>query len=185
MYQKEKKSWFTLVEILVVIAIIWILALSISRFNFSRLNSRQLVQIELVKIENILQEIRDNSLVWRAVWTSLDIPVSWSINFSTSSSGTINSSYLTGSSATPVNYINWSWDAPNNSSIQNLECEDFLWNRTSTWNIILTFTGWEIGINTWCESATRNYKIMNLIFWQWSLTWSLSINTVTWTITTD
>lgn len=185
MIKKQNLNWYTLVEILVVIAIIWILALAISNFNFTRLNAKQLVSIELVKIENILSEVRDNSLVWRWVWTSLQVPTSWNIDISTVSSGSLNSYYFIPSSIPPIDYLNGLWTAPENTSIQNILCKSFIGQSESSNNVTLTFTGAEIDISAWCTHATRNYKILDIIYGQWTLTGSVSINTVTWVITSQ
>lgn len=183
--REKNRLWYTLTELLVIIAIIWILALVVTSFDFSRLNARQNIAIEVVKIESIISEVRDNALVWRWSEATNSIPVSWSIDITSSWSSSIQTSYLTWASASPINYDRWSWSAQENNSIVDLRCEDFLWNTSSTWSVSLGFTGSKIAITRWCESTTRNYKIMNIVYGQWSLTWSVSLNTVTGTITTN
>lgn len=185
MQKKHSLKWFTLLELMVVVFIIWFLGVSVSNFKFSRLNDKQLVSIELVKIENILSEVRDNALVGRWVWANLDVPLSWNIDVATSSSGTIRTSYLTGATATATGYNLWSWNAPNLSSIQILECIDFLWNTLVTNSATLSFTWSNIDISNGCVSGTNNYKVLNITYGKWTLTWSVSINTVSWTINTN
>lgn len=114
--------------------------------NFNPSNERQVVSIELLRMENIFSEIRDNALVGRAVGSSLDIPTAWNIDINQSGSGSIQSSYITSSSVTPVNYPLASWDSPDRNFIHSLECEDFLGQRSSTGSIRLTITGSQLGI---------------------------------------
>jgi len=186
MPKKVNTNWYTLTEVLVVIGIIWILAVWASQLNFSRLNDKQLVDIQIVKMENIISEIRDNALVWRAVWPGLDTPIHWNIEFSTAWSWSIRTRYLTGASTSYANYPGWAWNSPNNTLISDIQCEDFLGNTVSTGSVSLWFTGSKIGIVSLCENpSTHNYKVVRITYQKSGIRKSLSINTVTGAIGTD
>jgi len=177
---KKSLSWFTLIEVIVGVTLIWIIAFAGSRIDFFTINTKQLIDIELVKIENILSEVRNNALVWKAVSNTAIVPTHWTIDIS-GTGGSITTNYL--SWATSTNYQNGNWSAIPNTSIIDLRCEDFNWSNTSSSaNIQLWFTGSQIGINSGCPSSPINYKIVTLVYGQASFTGSISINTVTWVI---
>lgn len=172
-------SAFTLAELLVVMSIIGILALWISNINFSRLSQKQQVSIESIKIVNLIEEARNNALIWKWVGVSLTTPDSWSIVLeNNSSSGSLQSTYLSGTS---IAYS--SWDSPFPFSISNLECRRLDDSAdSSSWPFTLTFTGsvW------WISGCSDNtYKKIKFDYGVWSLTQNITINTLSWVIEVD
>jgi len=65
MQQKNIFRAFTLPELLVAIAVISVLALGISQFNFNRLSQKQQIEIEVVKLISLIEDVRNNALIGR------------------------------------------------------------------------------------------------------------------------
>lgn len=169
-------SGFTLAELLVVMSIIGILALWISNINFSRLSQKQQISIESIKIINLVEEARNNALIWKWVGISLITPESWSVILeNTNSSGSLEISYLNGTS---IAYSDW--NTPKPFSISDLECRELNDDlNTASWSFILTFTG-SLG---WISNCTG--KKLNFNYGVWPLTQNITINTLSWVIEVD
>lgn len=67
MYKKNKKA-FTILELVVIIALISLIALWMSKINFNRLSNEQESEILANKIISIIEEARDNSITWKGVY---------------------------------------------------------------------------------------------------------------------
>lgn len=158
MQQKNIFRAFTLPELLVAIAIISVLALGISQFNFNRLSQKQQIEIEVVKLISLIEDVRNNALIGRWVGTSLVTPTAWNITLSNdTSSGTILTQYYSGSLNT---YNTWNTRFP--FSIQEIRCENINGsNSTTSRRINLSFTWTLWGINSGCTWIV-NPKIIEI-----------------------
>ena len=78
--QKNNTSWFTLIEILVVIVIIAILALWVSNINFNAISDKQRLDKDIIKIISQIETIRNNSILWKWIWVNLDVPEKYEIH---------------------------------------------------------------------------------------------------------
>lgn len=131
-----KKSWFTLVELMIAIAIITFLLIWVVNIDFRSINDKQKLDIFSLKVIWEIETVRTNSLIWKWLWEDKEIPESWKIDFTNSNSWEIITSY--NSSWTWVKYNNIFFD--NFFEIKNISCSkiknssfnDISW----TWTIL-------------------------------------------------
>lgn len=178
---KKNNFWYTLTELIVIIAIIWILAIWASRINFNPQIDKQNSELFTNSIFTSIESVRNNSLLWKWVWswTILNHPDKWIINISTNNSWSINFKYLNAWVEKNleefwVNFIN------RFSSIKQLSCKNLDWtNPSNHTNIDLEFSGNNLSLS-WCNlpeqrilEITTNYKNFENI---------ININSTTWLI---
>ncbi len=180
------KKAVTLIELLVWIWIISILALWMSSINFNRLNSKQKLELFTNSIKINYEEIRNNALAWKWIWTDLEVPKKWKIDYSMNNSWTIITSKLSS------NWIDWEIFNGNNwivfqsgYYISNIKCFKSTWEEENELLSTLTWTiefEW-INIKLWwnCNSGSRilELKIKNKTDEK-----ILKINTLNWLIET-
>ncbi len=154
---------FTLIEILVWVAIMWIIALSTSSLNFSRLTQNERLNVETVKITNILQEIKNDSLIGRWLWINAIVPDAWRIDISKTASGTIQTFYSID------NQVSWishdvSWKSMSNIYISDLQCAPLtgaVKNITGTARIILNGANMKLTA-PWCIAQTDKNLLIKI-----------------------
>ena len=178
---------FTLIEILVVVWILWILAFWYSNIDFSRISQKQEVAIETLKIKSILEEVKQNALLWRALGSSPVTPKAWKIEFSRIWSGSLNV-YYTNNGTNWLNYNDINWQLKQGFSIKSIVCKNVQGgssaNLSNTW--VLSFTGssislWETGTNC---SNSDTYKIVEITQGNLLLSETIRFNSVTWVLET-
>ena len=174
MYKNDITEAFTLGEIMVWIAIIWILAFGISSIDFNRLSKNQQSEIEVVKIINLIEEAKNNALIWRWVGINLDTPDNWSVDFDTTSWWDIESSWNLW--ATTWSWSNWT--TKKEFEITNLRCQtiDGLTDDSNISAATIVYT-WSIGWIIGCSDNT--FKKLVFDFWSAWDTTEISINAVT------
>ncbi len=159
---KKNITWFTLIELIIVMTITAILAIGASRINLSQIAEAQKVWIFLNKINSNITTAINNSLIWKWINANIDTPKFWKIN--------INSNwnwnwYWTWNII--VSYWSWtfqtaSWltiKAPKFYQITNIKCSNLdNTNSTSENNINLYVQNWDITLS-WCTNT--NAKILN------------------------
>ena len=183
--QKKSLYAFTLVEIVVVVSLLAFLVIFWANLNFSRLTQKQETSIETQKIKSIFDEVRNAAYFGRAVGANNNIiPTSWRIQISRSASGTLQSSYLSGS--TWISYgKNWSAKTP--YEIRSIGCKNL--TGTLTWAVTgnntgtLLLTGSQLSFSgVWCTN--QNLKIFTLELKNRDYSEFLELNTVTWVLRT-
>ena len=169
--------WFTLIELMVVIAIIWILAIWATKFNFNKLsNSEKLKNFNSSIVSNI-EYIRNNALMWRSVNASLFVPGYWRIDFSKSWSWKMLVSYS--GWTYPERNIIFTWGY----YINSINCFKIDKTPLGTSLTGTLFISWNTITWSWAGSCnTPNNKIIEIITWYREFTWSILINTVSWLI---
>lgn len=178
---KKNNFWYTLTELIVIIAIIWILAVWASRINFNPQIDKQNSELFTNNIFTSIESVRNNSLLWKWIWswTILEHPEKWIINISTTDNWSINSKYL--NNWVEKNLDDFSVDFVNNfSKIKELTCKNLDWTNSSiSTNIDLEFSWNELSLS-WCNSPeqrvleiTTKYKNFENI---------ININSTTWLI---
>jgi hypothetical protein len=133
---KNFKNWFTVMELLTVIAIIMIFAIWASSFNFNSMSDRQNLEMLSNSIISQIETVRTNALIWKWVlpesWTGLIVPKYWKIEFSKEKesdqlwSGAIITKYKIDDSS-----VDWQEDE-----------RTLLGEFTSISNIVCTFKDW-------------------------------------------
>jgi Tfp pilus assembly protein FimT len=168
---------FTLAEIMVWITIISILAIWITNMDFNRLSKKQELEIELVKITNIIEETKNNALIWRWVdngsW--LVTPDNWAVVIDTSWSWSIESIW----SIWAWTWSLSSWQTKFPFEITNMLCQttDGLTDDTSTDPIVFINYTWANAELVWC--TTNSFKKLVFDFGFIGNTKKISINAVT------
>ncbi len=172
---------FTLIEILTVIALLSIVALGVSQVNFARQSQKEIVKIESQGIVSVLEEIRDNSLIGRAVDFSSTIvtPDSWEITIDTNNHWSIDIFYNSG---TPY-ILQWNGESP--YSIFNLTCSNLdATNTQTTSNIDIEYI-WDTAKITQGCSGVNNPKKIVFSYGTYDIYNTISLNLLTGTIELD
>lgn len=174
---KKNSKWFTLIEILVVISIIWILVVWYNKINFNPQIDKQNSLLFLNNIFTTIEKIRNDSLIWKWVWTDLIYPEKWIISLSTT--GNLNISYL--SWTTTIPYEDFNIDYINNSAyISKLKCFSIDKNfSTTTSNVDIEITWSNLSLS-WCSSP--NYKILEITTKYKNFENIIRLNTVSWVL---
>lgn len=173
---------FTLIELIVWITIIIILLLWTTQIDFNRLSQKQELEILTNNIKSNFEILRNNSLSWKWIWTSLIVPDSWMFEISNSNSWTVANSYL--SWGTWYNYENqlifknWlyiSW-------LKCLELDKTLDDDLlSTWTWWIIFKWWNLTLTWSCNTISEDAKILEIeIKNNKSDTKTLQINMLNW-----
>lgn len=89
----KNNNAFTIIELLVAIVVVIIITLSGSNIAFRAISDKQNLEISTNKIISEIERIRNNSLIWKWIWTNLIVPKTWKIDFSSSWSWVIKTNY--------------------------------------------------------------------------------------------
>ena len=183
MKKKDYKA-FTLIELMVVISIIAILILGSNFLNFRNTSNKQELDIKAIRIASQIEEIRNNSLLWKWIWTNLVVPTKYRIDFSNSWSWIIKAQYFSWS------YIDYIFDkkisfSDNFESISEIKClelnknpiNSFSWTTIWTWTIFIEWANMSLSWN--CAPTA---KILELTLKRKSDTKKIQINTLNWLI---
>ncbi len=178
---KINSKWFTLIELMVVIALISIIVLGATRIDFNRSSNQQKLAIFTNEIASKIETVRNNALIWKGVGNNLETPESWDLIISDTSSWSLETRYnLWGSTIDSEEY---SVTSDNFYSIWNLRCIQLDGiSETIVWNLTLTID-WDDMSLSGCSSD--NFKILEFTtsYRQWSQ--SVSINTLSWLVEVD
>ncbi len=189
---ENKKVWFTLIEILVVVAILWLLAIWFSQTNYKAISERQMANIFTNKIITILETVRNNSLLWRGKYDdslsffsgtgTIEIPFLWTIEIPFSSWSIV------------TNYETYTWSIIDNDlsfslnkweEISRITCKTF-WSSPTSDDINSTGTivfEKEKMYITWCPDA--NAKILQIRTKYKNFGRTITINTINGVIETS
>lgn len=182
MKNNKNINGFTIMELMIAITIIWIIFIWSTNINFKYISDRQKLEIFTNKIISEIERIRNNSLIWKWIWTTLIVPEKWKIEFNSWWNWTSTWNIIT-------SYYNWSiWIQENNLKIEKLtninkvDCIDVSWlvlplNNTQTWTII--FEWWKYNLLWDCPS---NYSNIEIYTSSLSYTWSINFDVVSWLI---
>lgn len=183
---KKNNNAFTLIELMIVITIIALIAVTIWKFNFKKATNKQKILNYQTKIINNIKTLKNNALIWKSIDVVNNnpiVPQKWKIEFLTWSAtqkGWIITSYLSW----------WTWHKKNEQSftfekwffINDINCESIwdssTWTLNSTWTLIIEWSNLTI---SWCTDS--NKQILNFETKYKSEVKNFSINSISWIIT--
>lgn len=153
---KKHLHWFTLMELLVVMMIIAVIALSAMRINFGSINDKQKSEILAQKLIGRLQTLKNYSTTGHWVWASLYTPELWQMEI------------WFGTGGTTARYLDnwWVWQEYSTYSyklslwevISNIRCVNYFDNTIfqdiTTTGAILFWSGWITF--SWCPDSSYN-----------------------------
>lgn len=192
MQQKPLKEGFTLSEILVVIVIIMIMAVGVSNFDFNRITQKQKAEIHSVKLVSIIEEVRDNALIGKAILDAWELktPGWWriQIDIDGSNNGTLSTYYsILWDFSDEINVDSLYWESEQPFTLQTLECQNI--NGWAASSISSWMSIWFIGskMELYCDSTTLDStdKILNIDYGIGTLSKNITLNTLTWVIEID
>lgn len=119
---KKNKNWFSLSELLTVIAIVWILFFAVSKITFKPQIDNQNAHLLVNTIYGNIETVRNNSLLWKWVLSGSTLihPSKWVIKLDTFWSGHILGYYSTNWWLNQYGGF-WNFIIPN-SQVQELKC---------------------------------------------------------------
>lgn len=177
--KKNSRHAFTLIEILVVIAIISIIMLWASKINFNAISDKQrLNRIMILTMSNI-ETIRNNSLLWKWVSSTAWVPESYKINFWNTWSWNITTSYHTWWVDSVYDFSNKVNFSDKHISLTTIDCLTLskppVVTSITNWTWTIQFTWWKMEIINWCAS---NEKILEITIKRKTFQWTIQINTL-------
>lgn len=129
MYKKNRKA-FTLLEIMVVIALIAIIMTWVSTLNFSSLSNSQKAEILANKIISQIEEARNNILVWK--WETNTTTPSWFSNIKSYNITLEKNFFEVKKQKDTAEVTEKKYNFENNEKITNLFCINWT-NTTNLW----------------------------------------------------
>lgn len=184
--KKFSSNAFTLIELMVVIAIIAMIILSSNFMSFNNVSNKQKLETKAVNITNNIEEIVNNALLWKWIWANLYVPKKYKIDFSTSWSWVINTQYFSWTYL-DYNLFNKKADFSDKfESLSQIKCfklnsstpeNTFSWSTIWTWTLFIEWSN--ISLSWSCNSTT---KILEIEIKRKSYTKKIQINTLNWLI---
>ena len=185
--RKNNFNAFTLIELMVVIAIIAILILGSNFLSFNKVSNKQKLETNVIRINSHFEEIRNNALLWKWIWTNLFVPEEYKIEFSTTWSWIIKNTYLSWWIYYDYNLFEKNINFSDRfDSISEIKCfklntltaeNTFNSWSTNTWTI---FIKWANMTLSWSCNATT--KILEVTIKRKNDTKKIQINTLNWLI---
>lgn len=157
---KKILSWFTLMELLVVIAMIAIISIWSSKIDYTKNSNKQLSDIFANKVISTIETARNNAMIGKWIGTSLQTPYSWEIDIP-HWTGNLSVYTLASSGATRQAYDELSYKLKPQEKIETINCITFTGTTlpiTSTGTII--FQNQNISFTPLC--GDDSYKILEL-----------------------
>lgn len=128
-----------------------------TQLDFSRIWNSQRIEIFNTKILNHYETVRNNALLGKWIDTTIDVPDSWKIQYSTTSGWNINSQYTLDNGINWVNFNELTPNIPEKHSIENIACFDLNnYDADNTWTQAEIIFDWnDITLGWKCTSAAR------------------------------
>ena len=177
---KINYKWFTLIELMVVIALISIIILGATRVDFDRSSNKQKLAIFTNEIVSKIETVRNNALIGRWIGSSLETPDSWEIQISDISSWSVQTSYnLWGG---PISSNEYSIIPNAFYSIWDMRCIQLDGTSEANWNATININGNEMSLS---GCSNDGFKILEFTTSYRDLTQAVQINTLSWLIEVD
>ena len=189
--KKSNYSAFTLIELLVGIIIVTIIILWIGKINFNKIWDKQKLDKKIIQIISQIETIRNNSLLWKWIWTNLDVPEKYEVHFWNTWSWNIKIYYNTWWVDTEYIFdkkINF-WN--NYEYISKLNCMKANTDREvvpdenfdddiQSWTWIIIFEWWNISLSWACDKPVA--KVFQVEITKKTFKRKFQINTINWLI---
>jgi len=154
----KNNNAFTIVELLVAIVVVIIITLSWSNIAFRAISDKQNLEISTNKIISEIERVRNNSLIWKGIWTNLEVPKKWKIDFSSSWNWIIETKYTN-------DWTNWIINNRlpiNKFEVNKIVCIKVDWTTSTlsdsqTWSIF--FEWWKYKLWYDCPDSFSTIKI--------------------------
>jgi prepilin-type N-terminal cleavage/methylation domain-containing protein len=164
--RRSTLSWFTLIEIIIVLGIIALLAVGISNVNWNRLTEKQRSAIFINRVISQVETIRNNALLGKWVWEHNMVPDIWRIDIGEGGIFVYYSSWATWNNYSSANII------PNQfESISSFDCGQ---GTSSTGSIVIEQS--QLSLSWSCDVS--NHSSMYISLWYADFTEVISINTI-------
>lgn len=181
-----KKKAFTLIELIVWIAIIAIITLWITKLYWSNIPDKQKLDLFTNKIIWIIDSVKNYSLVWKWIWNDLETPKYFRIELSTwvLSAGTFTWSYL------KTYYNTWSSDVLYDEmtiktfnefyNIRSLKCQKLDLSGDEYISKISVIFKWSSASFSWCSD--NYHKIVDINLWYKWFNKIIRLNALNWVV---
>ena len=180
MFKKKGKTAFTLIELMVWISILSIIIMGASNIDYNRLSQKQRLEIFTNNIKSEFERIRNNSLAWKWVWVSLNIPETWQVDYSLSNSWTIISKAYSWTNILSAENILFQ----NRLHISKIRClkldltENYIIPNTETGSLIIKWSH----IKLWWNCTNNTSKILEITVSDRINTKKIIINSLNWLV---
>ena len=171
------KKAFTLLELMVWIAIISIISLWISNLYWSNIPDKQRLDIFTNKVISIIDSVKNYALVWKWIWQYIETPKYYKIDISTGSYlRTYYNTWIIDTLFYPLSIDTFT----SSYSIKSITCKNLDLTNLSTTNAISIFYEWSTISLSWCID---NYqKIVDIeLFFKW-FTNIIRLNSISWVL---
>lgn len=165
--KKKNHLWFTLIELMMAIAVIWIIAIWWMRMDFNKISDSQYLRIFTGKITSLYETTRNNMLIGRSINAAGTTPSTWKIEIPIWSGKTLTTSYSTWWLYT--NYAEWGYAFKPAEWISKIYC----YTSTGTTLTSITAWTWVILINkdtisfsgtTTCDTTTTKRIVLETLY---------------------
>ena len=173
---KKLKSGFTLLELMIVIAIIWISIIWATNISFNSLSNKQRVEWFFYKIKNNIETVKNNVLIWRETfdWTNTIVADIWNIDFNNSLSWSVKTYYY---DQLDIKKSFWDFDIIPEKFYEIIVYND--WNRINDSETASIIINWR---NLSLTGITTNNKILEIETKYKDKSKRFTINTISWVI---
>jgi prepilin-type N-terminal cleavage/methylation domain-containing protein len=181
MKQKTKKA-FSLIELLIVIALIMIVTFWFSNLTFKNQKNKEELEKRINLIINKIDEIKFNSLLWKSeknyiVADKQKIVINtWADN-----SLIIETWYLSWNTWNKIgkNILKRKWFFTKNFFCSSLYDKTATWSFYWSWEIIFE---WKNIYLSWWDCSNLKYQQLEINFKLWNFEKNLIFNTISWNI---
>jgi len=177
-FMKNNSKAFTLVELVVAIAITALIALWINNISLNKISESQKVWIFYNKVRSNIESTINYSLIWKSVDSNLNVPKFWKININNNPGWTWFWTWEILSSYWDTSFTTYTWfsiKSPNFYSITNIKCSDLQNNKTNVTNVNMLIEDWDIKIEN-CPNTDKKIVEFDIIYKKY--TRHISINSV-------
>ena len=176
LFMKKLKQAFTLLEIMVVIALIWLIIIWATNLSFNSLSDTQRLNGFFYKIKTNIETVKNNVLIWREInnsWSTI-ISDKWQIDFNNSSKWSIRTYYYDDSN---IKKLYSGYDIIPEDHYEIVISND--WSKLSDLETVWILINWRNLTLTWI--TTRNKTLDIEAIYKGRIK-KFTINTISWVI---